>query len=455
MSIFDGRRISAKDFGLDIQGLRRGLYSDKYFLNTAELLHRLMDERYQQEGFLPDSKRRYALKVGSVKVEAQVFNRRSPFAVVAGVDHALSQLRHAAGHLAYHDPIDRTLSYWAPHHHELEVKAVHDGTVTQYNDNPLDVQPVLRILGPYRYFAHLETTILGVLSRASRIATNVYLSHRAAKGKTILYFPARFDMPEVQAIDGYAYWIGGKRHELDTGAHFDPNVSTDYQASIWGGKGMGTIAHSTIASFMGDSCEAMFNFARVMPLETPRVLLADYSNNSIDTILRVIKKYWGKYSLAISGDNGAEMKRWSLHGVRLDTSSELTDIGLPAGAEPGVTPQLVFAVRYAIDNAWKEFSLRDENKPLAQEFCERVKIIVTGGFTPEKIALFERMGAPVDVYGVGSSLLSNDSASNCDYTMDIVKVNVGSKWVDIAKVGRRACDNNDLEPVSLYETANQ
>ena len=449
MSLFDGRRVDPEDFRLDIQGLRKGLYSDRYFPNTAELLHRLTDERYQHEGFLRDSNKWYALKVGQVEVEAQIFNRRNPFAVVAGVDHALAQLRHATGHLSYHDPFDSTMLCWIPHHHKLEVEAVHDGTVTQYHGDPEFIQPVLRIRGPYRFFAHLETTILGALSRASRIATNVYISHQAAKGKTILYFPARFDMHETQAMDGYAYWIGGKRHEMDTGAHFTPNVSTDYQASIWGGQGMGTVSHSTIASFMGDSRETMFNFARVMPLDIPRVLLADFDNNCIGEILGVMQKYWGKFRSAANSCNGAEMKRWSLHGVRLDTSSKLTDVGLPTGAEPGVTPQLVYAVRNAIDGAWKEFNLRDEDEPLAQEFCKQVKIIVSGGFTPKKIAVFERRGAPVDVYGVGSSLLTNDSASNCDYTMDIVKVKVRNEWVNIAKVGRRACENSDLEPVQL------
>ena len=38
----------------------------------------------------------------------------------------------------------------------------------------MERQPVLKIRGRYRDFALLETAILGVLTRASRIATNVY-----------------------------------------------------------------------------------------------------------------------------------------------------------------------------------------------------------------------------------------------------------------------------------------
>ena len=61
----------------------------------------------------------------------------------------------------------------------------------------------------------LETPILGVLTRASRIATNVYEVLRVCSGKPVLFFPARFDLPEVQAVDGYAYWLAVQRYNCD------------------------------------------------------------------------------------------------------------------------------------------------------------------------------------------------------------------------------------------------
>jgi nicotinate phosphoribosyltransferase len=33
--------------------------------------------------------------------------------------------------------------------------------------------------------------------------------------------------------------------------------------------------------------------------------------------------------------------------------------------------------------------------------------------------------------------------------MDVVRVKVGEVWHDVAKVGRRACDNPDLQTVDL------
>ena len=73
----------------------------------------------------------------------------------------------------------------------------------------------MRVRGRYRDFALLETPTLGILTRASRVATNVYETLVAARGKPVLFFPARFDLHEVQAADGYAYNIAVQRFNLD------------------------------------------------------------------------------------------------------------------------------------------------------------------------------------------------------------------------------------------------
>ena len=331
------------------------------------------------------------------------------------------------------------------------MEAVEDGSVTRYNGNPHAVQPVMKIRGPYREFAHLETSILGTLSRASRIATNVYQAYASAGKKSILFFPARFDMYDVQAMDGYAYYIGAKRHEFDTGIEVTPMVSTDAQASLWDGKGMGTVAHSTIACFMGDSTDAMMQFATHMPANIPRILLADFNNDCVKEVKEVLRAYWRKFKSAASRQDSQEMERWRLHAVRLDTSSTLRDYSLPDGAERGVSPQLVFAVRNAIDNAWAVLNVPYGDEQLARSFCEQTRIIVSGGFNTDKIQRFEYEGAPVDSYAIGSSLLTNDKSTNCDFTMDIVKVKIDGEWIDMAKVGRGSCINEDLRGVNLYE----
>ena len=145
------------------------------------------------------------------------------------------------------------------------------------------------------------------------------------------------------------------------------------------------------------------------------------------------------------------MKRWTLHGVRLDTSAKLRDRSLPASAEPGVSPQLVRIAREAINSAWESWDVPASLQAVASEFCRQTQIVVSGGFNREKIARFEREGVPVDSYGVGSSLLNNDKRTNSDFTMDIVRVKLAGDWLDMAKVGRRPCANPDLERVNLAD----
>ena len=57
--------------------------------------------------------------------------------------------------------------------------------------------------------------------------------------------------------------------------------------------------------------------------------------------------------------------------------------------DPRVNPSLVFALRKALD----------------EEGFQHVDIVVTGGFDEKRIREFEAQNVPVDIYGVGSSLL--------------------------------------------------
>jgi nicotinate phosphoribosyltransferase len=87
----------------------------------------------------------------------------------------------------------------------------------------------------------------------------------------------------------------------------------------------------------------------------------------------------------------------------------------------GVNPKLVELVRSALD----------------REGFSNVKIVVSGGFNPDRIRQFEGMGVPVDAYGVGSYLMQG----SYDFTADIVQVN----GKPMAKVGRYFMPNPRLQ----------
>jgi nicotinate phosphoribosyltransferase len=276
---------------------------------------------------------------------------------------------------------------------ELVVHALYDGEAIE------PWETVLLVEGPYDAFANLETVYLGVLARRTRVGTNTRRVVEAAKPKQLMFFPARHDHWLVQTGDGYAAHIAGAI-----------GVSTDAQASWWGSEGIGTVPHGLIAAYGGDTVVASRKFAEHMDPGVRLITLVDFDNDCVGTSLKVARAL---------GDR--------LYGVRLDTSETLVDksvIPQMGTFKPsGVNPQLVWNVRRALD----------------RDGFREVKIVVSGGFTVEKIRQFEEQGVPVDAYGVGSSLFQG----RFDFTADVVMV----EGKPCAKVGRSYRPNPRLERV--------
>jgi nicotinate phosphoribosyltransferase len=446
MSLFNGTRLTNDVFKLDIERMRRGWYSDKYFGNVELMLEKLHAENYRYDA---RSTRRISLEaeipVGDLEVEMQFFTRRAPSALTVGIDKALAMLRHCTGYVEG----NRFIETWD----QLNVEAIHDGDFVHYHGNPLQVEPVIRIRGRYRDFANLETPMIGILSRGSRLATNIYEVLIAAQGKPVLFFPARFDVHEVQAADGYAYDIAVQRFNLDYSQRLRPFISTDAQGDWWGAVGGGTVPHSIIACFLGDTAAAMRAFARTQPLDVPRIALVDFQNDVTRTSSEVATDFWHEYRAALERGDETEAAHWKLFGVRLDTSSTMLDQGLTPLGDPkldlGVNPRLVMLVREVLDNLWTGWNVSGEWEERARQYCREIKIVVTGGFDQDKIKLFEKLHIPVDIYGVGSSLMMNDKETNTDFTADVVRVKLDGQWLDMAKVGRHAAENPRLEVVDL------
>src|SRR5258708_24371795 len=90
MSVFDRRRLPPSVFKLDVERMRQGWYSDKYFINIAKTLAKLAAQGYRFGGSAPDlSDLEVDLRnvvVGSIEVEMQWFPRLAPSCgVVLGV----------------------------------------------------------------------------------------------------------------------------------------------------------------------------------------------------------------------------------------------------------------------------------------------------------------------------------------------------------------------------------
>jgi nicotinate phosphoribosyltransferase len=357
-------RLAPEIFRLPVQRIRDGYYSDAYFVLTRQLLQ---DEREHPH------------------VTMQVFQKQQ--SVLGGIDEAIAVLKTCTG--TYDDD-----GSWVSGWEGLKVHALHEG------DRVSPHETVMTIEGDYAQFAHLETVYLGSLARRSLIMRNVQEVVEAARGKEIFYFPARHDHWLVQTGDGWSAHVAGAI-----------GVSTDAQASWWGGRGIGTVPHGLIAAYGGDTVLAARKFADHYHEQMNVTVLVDFLNDSVRTALEVASALGPK-----------------LWGVRLDTSEQLVDRSLfdeMGGFTPtGVNRRLVEKVRAALDEAG---------------FSD-VKIVASGGFTAERIREFEALGVPVDAYGVGSSLIRG----NNDFTADVVLLD----GRPCAKVGRRFSPNPRLQPVT-------
>ncbi|KPK82894.1 MAG: hypothetical protein AMJ81_08940 [Phycisphaerae bacterium SM23_33] len=439
MTRMDGKRLDASTFQID-PGIRRGRYSDEYFRNAAEILTGLAAEGYRFAGTCPALEAAgvdpAGLHTGDVEVEMQYFTKRQPASIAAGIDQAIAILRECSGFFDGQDRFHNTFN-------RLEVEAVHDG------DGLAPWAPAMKVRGRYRDFAILETPMLGVMARGTRIATNTYEALSAAGGKPVFLFGARFDIPQTQPADGYAYKVGLERFNADTERHLPPMVTTAAQGQWWGGAGGGTTSHSLILCFLRDTTEAMLQFARLLPTGIRRIALVDTNNDCVGDSTRCALAFFRKWHDLKQAGREDEAARYVLHGVRCDTAAELTDMSVEptddVTQERGVCPRLVRNVRRALDCLADQADLPAGARGRARRYFRDVKIAVSGGFNPQRIAAFEAEEVPADMYGLGSFLIAGP---NNDFTADVVRVKAAGTWHEMPKVGRKPMPNPDLVPVS-------
>ncbi|MBY7143899.1 nicotinate phosphoribosyltransferase [Virgibacillus sp. NKC19-3] len=322
-------------------------------------------------------------KLGSNHVTMQFFQKSD--AVLCGTDEAIALLHT-----------------FADSPETLEIHSLKDG------DKIRPYESVLTISGAYQQFGFLEGIIDGILGRRTSVATNVYNVVKAArtsgKQKPVIFMGDRDDHYTQQAGDGYAAFIGGSTAQ-----------ATHAMNEWWGKEGMGTMPHALIQMFRGDIVAATKAYHEMYP-EDDIAALVDYNNDVITDSLKVAREF------------GKELK-----SVRVDTSGNLVDKyflrnhHLMGTFDPrGVNPELLFALRKALND----------------EGYSHVKIMASGGFTEDRITYYEKMGVPVDMYGVGRSLLR----INIGFTGDNVLLN----GTHSAKEGRRYRPNPRLKEVEYF-----
>ena len=232
---------------------------------------------------------------------------------------------------------------------------------------------LMRLEGAYGAFGLFETTILGMLAASTGWATAARRCVDAAAPKPVLCFGARHVHPAVAPVMERAALVAGGC----TGA------SCILGAKLAGWEPQGTIPHAAIL-LVGETLRVAQIYDRILPEGEPRLVLVDTFRDEAEEALAV-----------------ARVLRDRLAGIRLDTPGE----------RGGVTPALVREIRARLD----------------QEAFQAVRIVVSGGLSPDRMPALSHAGA--DAFGVGSYIAH---ATPRDMTMDIKEV----RGRAVAKRGR-------------------
>ncbi|MEA4883046.1 MAG: nicotinate phosphoribosyltransferase [Clostridia bacterium] len=249
---------------------------------------------------------------------------------------------------------------------DVEVWTIPEGETFSPRDT------VMRIIGKYSEFGIYETGLLGILASSCAWAMAAREMRAAAGDKPFISFGARHVHPAVAPVMERAAVVGGA-----------DGASCILAAKIAGVEPRGTVPHAVFL-IAGDTVKVAKAYDREMAPEEARIILVDTFKDEAEESLRT-----------------AEALGQRLAGVRLDTPGE----------RGGVSPELVREVRARLDQAGFSY----------------VKIFVSGGLTPERLALLSEAGA--DSFGVGSYI---SGASPIDMTMDIKEIEGRA----IAKRGR-------------------
>ena len=231
-------------------------------------------------------------------------------------------------------------------------------------------EPVIRVTAPIIQAQLLETYILSVFNFQSMIATKASIvTYEAQDRKVIEFGSRRAHGPEAAALAGRAAYIGGCI-----------GTSNAYAGYKFGIPAYGTIAHSWVLAFDKEQ-ESFEKYFQAFPEST--ILLVD----TYDTVEGV------KKAVKISP---------KIRGVRLD-SGDLYELSVES--------------RKILDDA----GLKD------------AIIIASGDLDEYKVKKLIDKDAPIDVFGVGTTLATSSDAPFFNGIYKLVEIEKDNKLIQKAK----------------------
>lgn len=262
-------------------------------------------------------------------------------------------------------------------------------------------EPICYVTGPFSVLVDLETIFLQRLGPACVAAYNAYNMCIELPDVGFLAMDARHcaggEMAELMA---YGASVGSKKAQAKTGAIGFVGCAADATAHFFGkDKGAGTMPHALIG-YAGSTLRAAELFHQTIP-DTPLTVLVDYFGAEITDALAVATRF---KDLA---DAGQLSVRIDTHGGRyvegLDTPSSYAVLernvpGALRGYRTDDELRLLLGTGVSAAAVWH---LREQ---LDQHGFEKVRIIASSGFGPDKCRVFSLANAPLNMIGTGSFL---------------------------------------------------
>lgn len=277
------------------------------------------------------------------------------YSVAAGMEEAaeyLENLRFEKDDIAYLSSLNlfsrEFLRYLAKFRFTGTVKAVREGEIVFPNE------PILTVRAPLFEAQIVETALLNFINHETLIATKASKIVQEAKGDSVMEFGLR----RAQGADAGVY---GARAAMIGGCASTSNVYAGKQFSL---PLSGTMAHSWIMNFK-DEREAFEAYAETYPDDC--VLLVD----TYDTLSSGMPN-------AVAVLKNLKEKGHAPKGIRID-SGDLA------------------------------FLSKEARKMLDAAGLEEVKICASGDLDEYTIRSLKEQGAKIDVWGVGTKLITSAS----------------------------------------------
>ena len=286
---------------------------------------------------------------------------------------------------------------------------------------------LMYISGKLSVLVDLETIYLQKLGGACVAAYNTFGMASDLPKVGFIAMDARHcagsDMQELMA---YGASVGSKKAQNEQGAIGFIGSANDITSHFFGKKkGIGTMPHALVG-YAGSTVEAAKMFSNTYP-NCPLTVLVDYFGKEITDSLEacnVMKEL---------ADKGLLSLRIDTHGGRfvegLDTAKSYAL--LDKNASHAIrTFRIEQELKWLVGTGVSAAAIWHLRLALNNKGWNKVKIIASSGFSPEKCKLMSSVGAPIDMIGTGSYI--PESWSETYATADIVEYN----GVPRVKIGR-------------------